>query len=266
MVKTPNGAIIWRTYPNGCVACTDENVIGYIPGECKDSVEKPPSNVPNVTEESDRDKREKIEERQDKEKERRSDTIEQQPSNKPPKEPGDKKEKKEEGDREDQPDLRRFIRCTDKDRQARICPQVYDPVCAMIKTPNGAVVWRTFPNYCVACSNINVIGYILGECESSIEKPPSNKPSPEDKRGDKREKPVWGDLLPCPQDLPEICHRMYEPVCAAIKTSKGIEWRTFSNVCFACKHEGVVGYLPGECKDIIKKQHNTTEGEKIWAK
>ncbi|HIP66802.1 MAG TPA: hypothetical protein EYH09_01605 [Candidatus Nanopusillus sp.] len=46
-----------------------------------------------------------------------------------------------------------------------ICIAVYDPVCAVIETPNGVVGWLTFPNSCVACRTPGVTGYIPGECK-----------------------------------------------------------------------------------------------------
>lgn len=60
------------------------------------------------------------------------------------------------------------IFCTDKQRQADFCAQVYDPVCAKvnvqcIKAPCYPVD-ETFSNACEACKNALVESYIGGEC------------------------------------------------------------------------------------------------------
>jgi len=60
--------------------------------------------------------------------------------------------------------------CTQKQRNADVCPMIYDPVCAKVnvqcvKAPCNPV-YENFSNSCVACINEVVESYIKGECTS----------------------------------------------------------------------------------------------------
>jgi len=49
----------------------------------------------------------------------------------------------------------------------------------------------------------------------------------------------------CPAERPEICTRIYRPVCAWLPGSS--EWKTFASDCTACADSQVAGYIPGKC-------------------
>ena len=52
-----------------------------------------------------------------------------------------------------------LILCTSP--RLQVCTRQYDPVCARLQ--NGT--WKTVANACVACSDQQVSGYLLGPCE-----------------------------------------------------------------------------------------------------
>lgn len=58
-------------------------------------------------------------------------------------------------------------------QRSEICTQEFRPVCAArdnglrCKTaPCPSLDYKTYPNACVACSDVKVEGYVLGSCES----------------------------------------------------------------------------------------------------
>ena len=62
------------------------------------------------------------------------------------------------------------IKCTPEQKQADVCTQVYQPVCASvrvecIKAPCNPIK-QTFSNQCTACSAPRVLSYTPGECSS----------------------------------------------------------------------------------------------------
>jgi hypothetical protein len=54
--------------------------------------------------------------------------------------------------------------------------------------------------------------------------------------------PAWSQ---CPAERPQLCTRIYRPVCAWQPDSG--EWKTFASDCTACADSRVAGYIPGEC-------------------
>ena len=63
--------------------------------------------------------------------------------------------------------------------RSQVCTHVYEPVCAKIVTSTGQVIWKTYPNQCIACRNPNVEGYIPGVCKGNvitIPRPPGMQP------------------------------------------------------------------------------------------
>ena len=63
------------------------------------------------------------------------------------------------------------IFCTEEQRNAEACIQIYDPVCAnvniqCIRAPCDPV-YETFSNACMACMNSLVESYAVGECENN---------------------------------------------------------------------------------------------------
>ena len=66
----------------------------------------------------------------------------------------------------------------------------------------------------------------------------------------------------CPEERPQICTRIYQPVCATrdngIRCVKApcpsTENKTYGNSCTACADTKVIGYVPGECPEST--QHN----------
>jgi len=65
--------------------------------------------------------------------------------------------------------INKEISCTEEQRKAEVCSQIYDPVCAVveiqcIKAPCNPVK-QTFANACEACGNPLVKSYTLGQCE-----------------------------------------------------------------------------------------------------
>lgn len=62
-------------------------------------------------------------------------------------------------------------------------------------------------------------------------------------------------LHPCPQTRPQMCIKLYQPVCAKRDTGvrcikapcPTMEWRTYANSCDACSDERVQGWQEGEC-------------------
>lgn len=56
-----------------------------------------------------------------------------------------------------------------------ICYQIYQPVCAVLRTPDACADGQcvsterlTFSNDCMACSDERVLGFELGDCEQVL--------------------------------------------------------------------------------------------------
>lgn len=63
--------------------------------------------------------------------------------------------------------------------------------------------------------------------------------------GEQKPDPLPPGWVQCPAERPEICTRIYRPVCAWQPASG--EWKTFASDCTACADRQVAGYIPGKC-------------------
>lgn len=62
-------------------------------------------------------------------------------------------------------------------------------------------------------------------------------------------------LIQCPDNRPEVCTQIYQPVCGLVDTGircittpcPSAEYKTFGNACTACSDKNVTGYSGGEC-------------------
>lgn len=62
-------------------------------------------------------------------------------------------------------------------------------------------------------------------------------------------------LIQCPDNRPEVCTQIYQPVCGLVDTGircittpcPSAEYKTFGNACTACSDKNVTGYSEGEC-------------------
>ena len=52
----------------------------------------------------------------------------------------------------------------------------------------------------------------------------------------------------CPTERPQMCTRIYQPVCALVDTAAGPLWETRASDCTACADSEVVGYSASACK------------------
>lgn len=52
----------------------------------------------------------------------------------------------------------------------------------------------------------------------------------------------------CAEPRPEICTREYMPVCAQLKTDRGLELKTYATGCTACADPKVIAYQDEACK------------------
>jgi hypothetical protein len=55
------------------------------------------------------------------------------------------------------------------------------------------------------------------------------------------------EFTPCPKVRPEVCGRIYKPVCATRAAEPAGGWKTYPNACMACSDPAVQGYVPGAC-------------------
>ena len=69
------------------------------------------------------------------------------------------------------PPANQVFTCTPEQRNAEVCAQIYQPVCATVNiqciTTPCDPIQETFPNACSACSNSLVPSYIAGECSGT---------------------------------------------------------------------------------------------------
>lgn len=64
-------------------------------------------------------------------------------------------------------------------------------------------------------------------------------------------------LQQCPEKRPQMCTKIYQPVCATRDTGvrcvkspcPSTETKTYGNSCTACADTKVSGYIPGECPE-----------------
>jgi hypothetical protein len=62
-------------------------------------------------------------------------------------------------------------------------------------------------------------------------------------------------FVSCPEQRPEACIQIFQPVCALVDTGVRCvtspcpteEWQTRGNSCTACSDAQVIGYIEGEC-------------------
>ncbi len=66
------------------------------------------------------------------------------------------------------PPANQVFTCTPEQRNAQVCAQIYQPVCATVNiqciTTPCDPIQETFSNACSACSNPLVSSYTAGEC------------------------------------------------------------------------------------------------------
>jgi hypothetical protein len=68
---------------------------------------------------------------------------------------------------------------------------------------------------------------------------------------------IPNELINCPENRPEVCTQIYQPVCGLVDTGircittpcPSAEYKTFGNACTACSDVDVTGYVEGECAD-----------------
>ncbi len=63
--------------------------------------------------------------------------------------------------------------------------------------------------------------------------------------GEQKPDPLPPGWSQCPAERPEICTRIYRPVCAW-KPESG-QWKTFASDCTACADRSIAGYVQGMC-------------------
>lgn len=52
----------------------------------------------------------------------------------------------------------------------------------------------------------------------------------------------------CPSERPQMCTRIYQPVCALVDTAAGPVWETRASDCTACADSEVIGYSASACR------------------
>lgn len=58
--------------------------------------------------------------------------------------------------------------CTQDEKESDICTMEYNPVCGEIALNTGEKTYKTYSNGCSACSDMNVVSHMQGECEKKI--------------------------------------------------------------------------------------------------
>lgn len=128
-----------------------------------------------------------------------------------------------------------------------MCIQIYQPVCALLKDGTR----RTEGNSCTACTNINVVGYEQGECNTDpspiIDPTPIIDPIPV---VDPLPPTTSGKFTMCPSGpRQQGCNKMLQETCGFRFT--GLP-QNYGNTCTACADANVFGYIIGNCSDIVK--------------
>ena len=71
------------------------------------------------------------------------------------------------------PPVSQVFTCTPEQRNAEVCAQIYQPVCATVNiqciTTPCDPIQETFPNACSACSNSLASSYTVGECSDTVD-------------------------------------------------------------------------------------------------
>jgi len=52
----------------------------------------------------------------------------------------------------------------------------------------------------------------------------------------------------CLNERPQMCTRIYQPVCALVDTAAGPVWETRASDCTACADREVIGYSASACQ------------------
>lgn len=76
---------------------------------------------------------------------------------------------------------------------------------------------------------------------------------------------ITSNLINCPENRPEVCTQIYQPVCGLIDTGircittpcPSAEYKTLGNACTACSDINVTGYLEGACPDELTNNNDT---------
>ena len=133
--------------------------------------------------------------------------------------------------------------CT-SDQRGGFCPDLYSPVCALVrgKDPNSALnsynyYQKTLSNGCTACSDETVLGYVPGECPNT-------------------------DTQICSKVLRNgICTEEYDPVCTISEKrdrrrpyTKRVSAQTSANGCIACGPTASKFHVAGECPAVENPQ------------
>lgn len=139
------------------------------------------------------------------------------------------------------PSIPGFARCGPY-IEGRMCIQLYQPVCALLKDGTQ----RTEGNSCTACTNINVVGYVSGECGGII--PPIVPPIDPIPIVDSN--PITsGKFTICPPGpRGQGCNKRLQETCGF--KFKGLP-QDYGNTCMACGDANVFGYILGKCSDIV---------------
>ncbi|EAR83794.1 kazal-type proteinase inhibitor 1 (macronuclear) [Tetrahymena thermophila SB210] len=126
------------------------------------------------------------------------------------------------------------IKCTEKQKQSKICTMEYMPVCGVKIDPENqySQTFATYGNKCGACSE-GVEFYAEGECESYNKKA----------------------IFCHPDDhLNVACTREFSPVCGLFDSSINCFaapcGQNYSNKCTACINKEVTHFVKGSCEDL----------------